>query len=430
MPPLPRQSAAVKQEVSMSNDMKLWNFEADDESLMVCRGGHENSEHCEAHMERLSPHETLEIINSLRSKALELEARQSQQVHGETKYTEDRQVAQCPGCQSLNVGAVGGGCTGDGTGLVDCHDCGLTLRVRGTMQDALDIWNAYPRITTAPAAVPEQWRNTIAFAAGHLKTWLDESLCECEMGHTCGRPAVERTQLELMDMLAGTPAPAAVPEKGFPGELPAETGLYEVCYKDPIINRPVKAFIPFCTCHGWAKHQVDIWAPGSKPKSSRRQIDNMIYWTKFPAPAPAEPETVQAFIPKGWEVEKEESLGVTAFIVRSPAVDGVQNGTAVFEDSEDPAEQLLFIILLGSAPDSAEPEDTFNELYQCDPLKNAPRYTTSAGESIAGIALRQLGTEDRWTEIRDLNEARFPGMQQHEYYPVGTVLLMPEGPRE
>ncbi len=53
------------------------------------------------------------------------------------------------------------------------------------------------------------------------------------------------------------------------------------------------------------------------------------------------------------------------------------------------------------------------------------RYETQAGESLAGIALRQLGDESRWVEIRNLNAEAFPDMERHEYYPVGTVLKMP-----
>lgn len=52
-------------------------------------------------------------------------------------------------------------------------------------------------------------------------------------------------------------------------------------------------------------------------------------------------------------------------------------------------------------------------------------YTTRPAESVAGIALRQLGDESRWVEIRDLNAHAFPGIGPHDYYPVGTVLRMP-----
>jgi hypothetical protein len=52
-------------------------------------------------------------------------------------------------------------------------------------------------------------------------------------------------------------------------------------------------------------------------------------------------------------------------------------------------------------------------------------YTTTAGESIMGIALRQLANERRWQEIKVLNADQFPDILPHDYYPVGTVLNMP-----
>lgn len=62
-------------------------------------------------------------------------------------------------------------------------------------------------------------------------------------------------------------------------------------------------------------------------------------------------------------------------------------------------------------------------------LNDAPvdsaRYETLPGESLMGIALRQLKDESRWTEIRDLNADRFPDMGPHDYYPLGTALLLP-----
>jgi hypothetical protein len=42
-----------------------------------------------------------------------------------------------------------------------------------------------------------------------------------------------------------------------------------------------------------------------------------------------------------------------------------------------------------------------------------------------GIALRELGSESRWCEIRDLNASEFPDMSPHDYYPVFTNLVMP-----
>lgn len=53
-------------------------------------------------------------------------------------------------------------------------------------------------------------------------------------------------------------------------------------------------------------------------------------------------------------------------------------------------------------------------------------YTTRPGESVMGIALRQLKNEKRWPEIIKLNEDRFADVGPHDYYPVGTVLVLPE----
>lgn len=54
-------------------------------------------------------------------------------------------------------------------------------------------------------------------------------------------------------------------------------------------------------------------------------------------------------------------------------------------------------------------------------------YTTTPGESVMGIANRELNNSLRWTEIAELNADRFPGMRHFDYYPVGTVLRMPGG---
>lgn len=65
-----RVAADCPNERLVSVSLRRWNFEADDDGLLVCRGQHESHEHCEAHMERLSPHEALEIINALRAECL------------------------------------------------------------------------------------------------------------------------------------------------------------------------------------------------------------------------------------------------------------------------------------------------------------------------------------------------------------------------
>ena len=53
-------------------------------------------------------------------------------------------------------------------------------------------------------------------------------------------------------------------------------------------------------------------------------------------------------------------------------------------------------------------------------------YTTQAGESIMGIALRRLANETRWAEIRDLNAAKYPDMVATDYYPAGTSIKLPD----
>lgn len=54
-----------------------------------------------------------------------------------------------------------------------------------------------------------------------------------------------------------------------------------------------------------------------------------------------------------------------------------------------------------------------------------PTYKTKPGDSVMGIALRQLKDESRWVEIRDLNAQAFPDIGPHDYYPVGTLLKLP-----
>jgi hypothetical protein len=54
-------------------------------------------------------------------------------------------------------------------------------------------------------------------------------------------------------------------------------------------------------------------------------------------------------------------------------------------------------------------------------------YTTKPAESVMGIALRQCGNEDAWRQILAWNP-RFESLASCDYFPVGTVLVMP--PRE
>lgn len=51
-------------------------------------------------------------------------------------------------------------------------------------------------------------------------------------------------------------------------------------------------------------------------------------------------------------------------------------------------------------------------------------YTTESAESLAGIAIRQLGDESKWTQIARLNSNQFPEMNAHDYYPFGTEIVI------
>lgn len=48
--------------------MERWNFEADDESVMVCYGEHHRSQDCE--YKRLNHHQVLKILNAMKSELI------------------------------------------------------------------------------------------------------------------------------------------------------------------------------------------------------------------------------------------------------------------------------------------------------------------------------------------------------------------------
>lgn len=56
------------------------------------------------------------------------------------------------------------------------------------------------------------------------------------------------------------------------------------------------------------------------------------------------------------------------------------------------------------------------------------KYTTNAGESLAGIAHRQLKDEDRWVEIEAANRHLYVHKDANDYYPAGAVILLPRTP--
>lgn len=109
--------------------------------------------------------------------------------------------------------------------------------------------------------------------------------------------------------------------------------------------------------------------------------------------------------------------GMLAIIDDSQGVAGYHLNGAIAEWDEFPevAEAREALVMLTAAPAA--------------PVVQAEQYgsyVTTPGESVAGIALRQLGDESRWIEIRDLNAQAFPDMGPHDYYPVGTKLVMPK----
>lgn len=63
----------------------------------------------------------------------------------------------------------------------------------------------------------------------------------------------------------------------------------------------------------------------------------------------------------------------------------------------------------------------WDALYAVDHVE----YVTNPGESLRGIAARNLKAPRRWVEIRDLNAVAFPDMGQHDYYPVGAKIKLP-----
>jgi hypothetical protein len=67
------------------------------------------------------------------------------------------------------------------------------------------------------------------------------------------------------------------------------------------------------------------------------------------------------------------------------------------------------------------------EAYETAPAALTRTYTTQPGESVGGIALRQCGDEKAWRNILACNPT-FADLLPHEYFPVGTVLMLPPAP--
>lgn len=51
-------------------------------------------------------------------------------------------------------------------------------------------------------------------------------------------------------------------------------------------------------------------------------------------------------------------------------------------------------------------------------------YVTEPGESISGIAMRQLGDENAWLSILSLNVEEYGTLKSFEYFPVQSVIKL------
>lgn len=67
------------------------------------------------------------------------------------RYTNDRALAECPCCGSLDVGGV--------HDTVNCYRCGLTITKKPPLKNAIDAWNKRA-LYTAPQAQPAQTAQT------------------------------------------------------------------------------------------------------------------------------------------------------------------------------------------------------------------------------------------------------------------------------
>jgi len=53
-------------------------------------------------------------------------------------------------------------------------------------------------------------------------------------------------------------------------------------------------------------------------------------------------------------------------------------------------------------------------------------YETQPGESVMGIALRELKNEDRWLQIITLNQNVYGEMSPHDYFPAHHFIRLPK----
>lgn len=119
----------------------------------------------------------------------------------------------------------------------------------------------------------------------------------------------------------------------------------------------------------------------------------------------------------------------TLLLVASDAPDlcAEDGGAEVYlsPQAEQVLEQKLPAELMAPSPESFQAAVNSLTKIRLSGAAGYTDYTTHAGESLAGIAARELGDARRWEEVRDLNAKAFPDMTHSDYYPVGTTIRLP-----
>jgi len=190
-------------------------------------------------------------------------------------------------------------------------------------------------------------------------------------------------------------------------------------------------------CHDYLKPVHEQFMRAEKHEEASHQIGNDLYarigCMLSQAPEPISAPTLQAAADLasnrfeapvvGWTAPAQDELMVYRAVNRfgSACHFGVESLPRVWAGANGSVERLALkpvpeLSVVAMSPAQTEQQPKYGT------------YTTNPGESLMGIANRDLRSSDRWTEIRDLNAQAFPDMGPHDYYPVGTVLRMPAAP--
>lgn len=89
--------------------------------------------------------------------------------------------------------------------------------------------------------------------------------------------------------------------------------------------------------------------------------------------------------------------------------------------------QLTDVYCFARAADLGEFIERAQAVFDAAQAQSEPTlrtHTTQPGESVAGIALRQCGSEEKWQDILVCNP-KFADLRAPDYFPVGTVLTLP-----